>query len=44
MIPMFLYSCSKKKKKKSDDEENDMVFELMACDDGNIFDIFNVGN
>ena len=33
-----------KKKKKSDEEENDMVIEPMACHDGNIFDIFNVGN
>ena len=29
---------------ESDDEENDMVVEPVACDDGNIFYIFNVGN
>ena len=29
---------------ESDDEENDMVVETMACNDGIIFDIFNVRN
>ena len=43
MIPMFLCSCAEKKK-KNDDEEDDMVVESMACNDGNIFDIFNIGN
>ena len=38
-VPMFV--C---RKKKSDDEENDMVVEPMACDNGSIFDIFNVRN
>ena len=41
IIPMFQCLCAEK---KSDNEENDMVVEPMACDDGNIFYIFNVGN
>ena len=41
MIPMFLCLCAET---KSDDKENDMVVEPMTCDDGSIFDIFNVGN
>ena len=38
-VPMFV-----RRKKKSDDEEKDMIVEPTACDNGNIFDIFNVGN
>ena len=36
-VPMFMHQ-------KKVTTKNDMVVEPMACDDGNIFDIFNTGN